>query len=559
MKQIAFLLGSAAISGGTNVIFEHGSGLQKCGHEVTILTLENVDSSSYSWHPDAGELRWSRIDDVQDVEFDFVIATWWQSVELLERLRSRYYVYFVQSVESRFFPPKNSQTFEGRDIDIMAEWCESTYRYPLQIITEARWIQHYLLDRYNRPSHLVLNGIRKEIFCEDGVCPAERIPGRLRVLIEGPLGVFYKNVERTIELCVQAEVPEIWLLSSSDISSYPGVDRCFSRVPIAKTAEIYRSCDVLVKLSYVEGMFGPPLEMFHCGGTALVYDVTGHDEYIQDGVNAIVVAKDNEDEVVAWLKRLRQEPDLLQKLKDGARQTAYDWPDWADCAERFSAALTAIEREPESVGGNWLKEHNSYYVNARNHHFRSREMSRFAERERLTAAGNGHCLNYIQIYWDDGRGMSRELVKEYSTGEWQRCKVTVPVEKSPVTLRLDPSVRVGIVAIRHLLVRDAVTGVPLLEYAEHSDWGKVYFSGTLVCLRLNPYPVLESYGEDPQLILPEIQHIPGDGGVTLEVELCEMSFGEALQRYSSLGEQKRTLKQRMFMALSVAMKGQPTI
>jgi hypothetical protein len=41
------------------------------------------------------------------------------------------------------------------------------------------------------------------------------------------------------------------------------------------TPLVYRSCDILGKLSYVEGMFGPPLEMFHCGWTAIVYNVTG--------------------------------------------------------------------------------------------------------------------------------------------------------------------------------------------------------------------------------------------------------------------------------------------
>ena len=93
---------------------------------------------------------------------------------------------------------------------------------------------------------------------------------------------------------------------------FPGVNKCFSRIPIHKTAEIYRSCDVLVKLSYVEGMFGPPLEMFHCGGTAIVYDVTGHEEYIEDGKNAIVVKKDNEEEVVSWLKKLKCDPVFLE-------------------------------------------------------------------------------------------------------------------------------------------------------------------------------------------------------------------------------------------------------
>ena len=66
-------------------------------------------------------------------------------------------------------------------------------------------------------------------------------------------------------------------------------DRVFERVAVESTPVIYRSCDVLVKLSQVEGMYGPPLEMFHCGGTVVTYDVTGHEEYVEHGVNGLVV------------------------------------------------------------------------------------------------------------------------------------------------------------------------------------------------------------------------------------------------------------------------------
>ena len=71
-----------------------------------------------------------------------------------------------------------------------------------------------------------------------------------------------KNVPKTIEICRESEADEIWLLTSSAVDTYEGVDRVFSRLPIEDTAKVYRSCDVLVKLSLVEGMFGPPLEMF---------------------------------------------------------------------------------------------------------------------------------------------------------------------------------------------------------------------------------------------------------------------------------------------------------
>ena len=35
------------------------------------------------------------------------IATWWMSAFLLSAVDAATYLYFVQSIETRFFPPKN--------------------------------------------------------------------------------------------------------------------------------------------------------------------------------------------------------------------------------------------------------------------------------------------------------------------------------------------------------------------------------------------------------------------------------------------------------------------
>jgi hypothetical protein len=92
-------------------------------------------------------------------------------------------------------------------------------------------------------------------------------------------------------------------------------------------------------------MFGPPLEMFHCGGTCIVFDVTGHDEYIEHGRNGIVVSTGDEAGVVAALKRLREMPPLLENLKRNAVATSTSWPDWEQSSAQFLGALQhVIER-----------------------------------------------------------------------------------------------------------------------------------------------------------------------------------------------------------------------
>ena len=89
--------------------------------------------------------------------------------------------------------------------------------------------------------------------------------------------------------------------------------------------KIYSSCDILLKMSRVEGFFGPPLEMMACGGTAVVSKVTGYDEYIVDGYNALVVEMGDVNRARAAVKRLIEDPELRKRLIANGQQTAKNW------------------------------------------------------------------------------------------------------------------------------------------------------------------------------------------------------------------------------------------
>ncbi len=256
--NIAFLIGSPDISGGSFVIFEHALRLVKYGHKVVMITEIPLskDKKELHWHKRAQTLEWISFGQVENnqMNFDITIATWWRTFYELHKVKSLQYAYFVQSIESKFYDSIEKP---------LCKLVESTYALDVPIITEATWIKEYLYDNYHENAWLVKNGIRKDVYNPIGDVIEPRNPNKLRVLVEGPLHVGFKNVPKTIELCKKSNADEIWLLTSTEIDKVDGIDRVFSRVPVEKTAEIYRSCDVIVKLSYVEGMFGPPLEMFH--------------------------------------------------------------------------------------------------------------------------------------------------------------------------------------------------------------------------------------------------------------------------------------------------------
>jgi len=328
--KIVFLVGSVNISGGTYVIFEHASNLQNMGHDIFILTEEKVFDKDVSWHTSGRVLTYINYEDLNKYSFDIAIATWWKTVFRLDEVDTNKYIYFVQSIESKFYIEEEKA---------LRHLVESTYTLDLSIITEATWIKEYLETNYLCNVSLVLNGIRKDIYNTDVVAKAKKLEKGLRVLVEGPLGVSFKNVEKTITLCKESLANEIWLMTSSPIKNYKGVDRVYSQVAIIEAAEVYASCDVVVKLSYVEGMFGPPLEIFHCGGTAIVYDVTGYDEYIIDNVNALVIQTDDEQAVIQAINSLVENSDKLLQLKKNASCTANKWLGWKESSIAFEKAI----------------------------------------------------------------------------------------------------------------------------------------------------------------------------------------------------------------------------
>ncbi|MCR5767401.1 MAG: glycosyltransferase [Lachnospiraceae bacterium] len=87
--------------------------------------------------------------------------------------------------------------------------------------------------------------------------------------------------------------------------------------------------------------------MFHCGGTAITYDVTGHDEYIINGVNGLVVHSDEDEKVVEYINQLKEDATLLARLKQGAIDTAENWIDWQESSKRFYEAVLSLAEPRE--------------------------------------------------------------------------------------------------------------------------------------------------------------------------------------------------------------------
>jgi glycosyltransferase involved in cell wall biosynthesis len=332
--KIAFLIPNLGIGGGNSVILAHARTAAAAGHEVTVAVTEGVPAGF-----DRSRIEGPRVvslTQASDTEYDIVIASWWLDVLLLPRLVAGRHALFLQRMEDRIYRPSDPQRSLVRE----------TFRVPLPGITIANGLRDQFELEYGRELAVVINGLDKSTFRPDGRKMAPAPDDGVRVLVEGPLGSWHKGVVPALRLA-RSIADETWLLTSTKVGPISGVDRVFSRLTPTDAAAVYRSCDVLLKLSLIEGLGLPGLEMFHCGGTVLAFDVPGVTEYAEQGRNALLAPASDFEHAGKRLSVLCTDRDLLDRVKSGALETAGDWPSETEAGERFLSALgSLIESHP---------------------------------------------------------------------------------------------------------------------------------------------------------------------------------------------------------------------
>jgi hypothetical protein len=329
--EVLIAVGSLSISGGTNLIINYAKELKNSGANVTLGYLHGSNKDA-DWHSDLEGITVGLLDSFTSNFYDLGIATWWPTVNRILNIECARYLYFVQSLESRF-----ALNYANQDDKYHAA---ATYMIGMPVVTVASWLQNLIQSQTPSKAWSVINGVDKEIFPVASTISAT-MTNDLRILVEGPLDVPMKAINETLQSLSSVDGVEVWHVTPNLMkSAYAHVT--LNQLPISKMYDVYRQVDVLVKMSRVEGMFGPPLEAFHAGSTAIVSKVTGYDEYISHEINSLVVEVDDFAQMRSYVETLRDNRNLLDALKTNARVTAEKWPSKEYSARVFASICYSV-------------------------------------------------------------------------------------------------------------------------------------------------------------------------------------------------------------------------
>lgn len=335
--KVAFLVNDLGLSGGIGVVVQHARQLHdRHGCDVALVLVRRQEDPHWE-HEALTGLRVIGMDEARADRFDVVLSTWWETAFSLFEVPAGRYASFVQSLEDRFYQPHELERFVAALV----------LDLPVAFVTEAHWIADTLRDlRPGATVELVRNGIDKDVFAP--VDAPEEHDGPLRVLVEGYADTWFKGVNSAIAAVRLMEEPVTLTVVAPSRAGLDatGADRVIGPIPMREMAREYAAHDVVLKLSQVEGMYGPPLEGFHRGATCVTTEVTGHEEYIRHGENALVCDWDDLRGTARQLDLLARDRALLARLRAAALDTARAWPDWTVCGDEMFAALSRIVASP---------------------------------------------------------------------------------------------------------------------------------------------------------------------------------------------------------------------
>ncbi len=323
--KIAYLIPDVGVSGGVAIVCQHANRLKRRGHQVSLVS--QTQATEINWFPNQNVPVLTFQEFPEDL--DILVATGWSTSFDIVDLPAKQKFYFIQSDETRFHDQDS----------IWQNLAALSYLLNVNYLTEARWIRKWLKENFSHEAALVPNGLDREIFFP--VEPLEPKGEKPRILLEGAIALPYKGMQDAFSVVADLDV-EVWCVSSLG-KPEPGwhCDRFFKQIPMTEMRKVYSSCDILLKMSRVEGFFGPPLEMMACGGTSVVAKVTGYDEYIKDGYNALVVEPGDVAGARRAIQRILSESKLRDSLIQNGLETAKQWQ-WESSIDRLEAHFQEV-------------------------------------------------------------------------------------------------------------------------------------------------------------------------------------------------------------------------
>ena len=126
------------------------------------------------------------------------------------------------------------------------------------------------------------------------------------------------------------------------LSRYEGTFRMFGHVPQEALRQHYVQCDVFVMASVQEGLSLVILQALACGLPVICTTNSGGEDVVRHGETGFIVPPRRPDLIAEHLTQLREDPDLLARMKAAARRSMVGHRGWGEYAQDLVTEYTRL-------------------------------------------------------------------------------------------------------------------------------------------------------------------------------------------------------------------------
>lgn len=301
--EISFLTPHMDIVGGNRRIIELSNQLVKKGHRVTI------------YHPTGERCRWleclasfKKLEELLRQEHQVLIYTFPPLFPYFARARAQLKVYYILH---------NEALKKGYD----RELCIRTYKQEnILKIANSTWTANQIKKVTGEIVPVVHGGINRSHFH-----PVSGRKKEVDVIFYGSKR-YYKGTDTILEAC---------RIGGFTHDHYEGKGLCQDQM-----ADFICKGRVFVSGSYFEGWNHCVLEAMACRVPVVTTACGGINDFVIDGVNALVVEPKNPAAMAAKIKLLLDNPALAEKLARKGYEKSLEFT-WGKSAEQLEKLLTA--------------------------------------------------------------------------------------------------------------------------------------------------------------------------------------------------------------------------
>lgn len=317
--HITYIMTWTGVCGGSKIILEHANRLTLRGHKITIISHDkkptwfemnkNIEFIQVPW----GEILCTRIP-----KCDVIVATYWREIYECIEQKIAPVIYFEQGDFHLF----DLEKLDKRTYEYIKKQLE-TVKF---VYTVSNFAQEKIKEIYNKDSKVIPNAIDSNVFFYENNGKKNE---KINIALIGSEEAEFKRIDNILKAVkiIKEKGYNIEINWITPTEPKKNKIKAIVNPPQMVIGNVLRKSDIYVCASMYESFCLPVLEAMTCGTAVITTNNGGNMDFVKENENALIIEKDNVNDIVEKLEILLKDSKIREKLAKNGIETSkqYTW------------------------------------------------------------------------------------------------------------------------------------------------------------------------------------------------------------------------------------------